>query len=68
VANLKRALPIVDRAYVFDNSREDQSAIRWVRTREGSIAKVTEGAMPEWVEEAVTAPPIDLDKDNSVER
>ena len=56
IANLQRALPIVDRAYVFDNSRENMSATRWVRTRDGGIARVTEGVMPEWIEEAVTAP------------
>jgi predicted ABC-type ATPase len=56
VANLQRVLPIADRVYVFDNSREDQPAVRWVRTRDGQVAKVADGIMPEWVEDAVTAP------------
>jgi predicted ABC-type ATPase len=68
MANLKLALPIVDRAYVFDNSRQDEAATRWVRTRDGAIAKVTDGVMPDWVEEAATAPPTDLDRDNGSER
>lgn len=54
--NLQRALPLVDRAYVFDNSVENAPAVRWVRTRDGQIAKIALGRMPTWIEEAVTAP------------
>lgn len=54
---MKRVLPIVDRTYIFDNSRDNQAARRWVRTRDGQIAKIADGKMPDWIEEAVTAPP-----------
>lgn len=56
IENLKRALPLVDRAYVFDNSRDSVAAERWVRLRDGQIARINEGALPEWIEDAVTAP------------
>ena len=56
MANLRRALLITDRVYVFDNSVEDQPATRWVRTRDGQISKIAGGAMPVWIEDAVTAP------------
>jgi predicted ABC-type ATPase len=61
IENLKRVLPVVDRAYVFDNSRDNRAAKRWIRTRNGDIARATEGAMPAWIEDAVTAPTPDRD-------
>jgi predicted ABC-type ATPase len=56
IENLKQVLPIGGRAYIFDNSRDNRAARRWVRTRDGAIARVADGIMPEWVEDAVTAP------------
>lgn len=63
MANLRRVLPIVDRAYIFDNSIDDQPAIRWARLREGSIIRTAQGTMPLWIEDAVTAPPHSPDSD-----
>jgi predicted ABC-type ATPase len=56
MANLTQALPITDRAYVFDNSTDNAPPVRWVRTKSGALVKVTGGAMPEWIQDAITAP------------
>jgi len=63
MANLRRVLPIVDRAYIFDNSIDDQPVIRWARLREGNIIRTAEVTMPLWIEDAVTAPPHSPDSD-----
>ncbi|MGD9803440.1 MAG: zeta toxin family protein [Hyphomicrobiaceae bacterium] len=56
ILNLQDALRLVDRGYVFDNSLDHQLWKRWVRTRDGEIVKALDGPMPDWIEEAVTAP------------
>jgi predicted ABC-type ATPase len=56
MTNLKAALPLVDRAYIYDNSVDGVSMVGWVRLRGGEIVRVTPGAIPEWIEDAVTAP------------
>lgn len=56
IANLQGVLPVVDRAYVFDNSIDRMPAVRWARTRNGIIARVADGEMPRWIEEALTSP------------
>ena len=55
MANLKLVLPIVDRAYIYDNSIENKPAIRWARLRDGHLIRAHEIPMPSWVAEALTA-------------
>ena len=58
MTNLTRVLPIADRVYVYDNTREGVSARLCARTREGALRKVY-GPLPEWVAAAVETVPRD---------
>ena len=46
--NIKKAIPFVDRAYIYDNSRENQLPQLLFRTVEGQIAKQFTNDIPEW--------------------
>ncbi len=52
MANLSAAISVADRAYVYDNSVENDEASLCIRTQDGLLRKVY-GALPTWVAEAV---------------
>lgn len=56
MANLSAALPLVHRAYIYDNSIDNTEARLCARTFEGQLRKVY-GPLPEWVSEALCALP-----------
>jgi predicted ABC-type ATPase len=52
MANLAAAIRLADRAYVYDNSVDDEDARLCVRTQDGLLRKVY-CDLPDWVEDAV---------------
>jgi len=52
MANLSAAISVADRAYVYDNSVENDEASLCVRTQDGLLRRVY-CALPTWVSEAV---------------
>jgi predicted ABC-type ATPase len=52
IANLRQGIALADRAYIYDNSEEDQQARLCARTYEGLIRKIY-GPLPLWVSDAV---------------
>ena len=48
--NIKKAIRFVDRAYIYDNSRENQLPQLLFRTSDGQIAKQYTNDIPEWAQ------------------
>ena len=48
--NIKKAIRFVDRAYIYDNSRENQLPQLLFRTADGHIAKQYASDIPEWAQ------------------
>jgi predicted ABC-type ATPase len=55
-ANLTIAIALAQRAYVFDNSRDDEAARLCARCVDGQQRKIY-GPLPAWVEDALTEVP-----------
>lgn len=53
IANLSAGIAIADRAYIYDNSIDDEEARLCARTVEGRLRRVY-GDLPEWIADAVT--------------
>lgn len=56
MTNLTRAIPLSDRAYIYDNSIDGLAARLCARTSEGAVRKVY-GPLPEWIADAVESIP-----------
>jgi predicted ABC-type ATPase len=52
MGNLSAAVRLANRAYVYDNSTEDEEAMLCFRTEDGLLRKIF-GDLPAWVERAV---------------
>lgn len=52
IANLQAGITLADRAYIYDNSEEDQEARLCARTADGTIRKIY-GPLPGWVADAL---------------
>lgn len=52
MANLSAAIPLVDRAYIYDNSVDDVDARLCARASDGRLRKIY-GPLPRWVLDAV---------------
>lgn len=52
IANLLQGIALADRAYIYDNSEEDQEARLCARTSDGMVRKIY-GPLPVWVADAV---------------
>ena len=50
LTNFSKIIPIVDRAYVYDNSEEDRMPQLLFRTVEGVVYKRYVAVMPEWAQ------------------
>ena len=50
MTNFSKIIPIVDRAYVYDNSEEDRMPQLLFRTVDGVIHKRYVAVMPEWAQ------------------
>ena len=50
IANCAEIAPLVDRLYVYDNSREDEKATPLFRLRNGEIGKQYVETVPEWAQ------------------
>ena len=50
LTNFSRIIPVVDRAYVYDNSEEDMMPQLLIRTVNGKIHKRYVAVMPEWAQ------------------
>ena len=48
IANCAEISSVVDRLYVYDNSKENQKAIPLFRLRNGKIGKIYVNVIPEW--------------------
>jgi len=58
IANAATVIPLVDRAYVYDNSVDGVAARLCARTRDGRLRKLY-GPLPEWVADTVEPLPRD---------
>jgi len=56
LANLPHVIPLADRVYVFDNSRDDDDARLCARCVDGMVRKIYR-ALPAWVDEALVGLP-----------
>jgi predicted ABC-type ATPase len=54
IANLRQGIALADRAYIYDNSEEDQEARLCARTTDGMVRKIY-GPLPVWVADAIAA-------------
>ena len=55
IVNLTKALTLVSRGYVWDNSVEDQPSRPIFRTRDGVVVKLYQGDVPGWCSDAIKA-------------
>lgn len=56
IANCAEIAPLVDRLYVYDNSREDEKAMPLFRLRDGQMGKQYVKSIPKWAENILPKP------------
>lgn len=56
IANCAEIAPLVDRLYVYDNSREDEKAMPLFRLRDGRMGKQYVQSIPKWAENILPEP------------
>lgn len=56
IANCAEIAPLVDRLYVYDNSREDEKAMPLFRLRDGQMGKQYVQSIPKWAENILPKP------------